>query len=196
MTKTELITKTGPLRYGHLYGYLIVKLHHDDEDDTRFVRECDGELTHTREFCITHGLDFQPLYEDVLKGVACCDCEVLMNVEENMPPSRVIPKRYFISPETALVGYVPVDSGQIIITDPCYVLPSEDDAPGITYEQVCNALKETKAGVFSRPHESTEDKYLGVVSRTGMGDGVYPVYVQMKGERVARLIIDFSETIP
>ena len=59
------------------------------------------------------------------------------------------------------IGECGVDSGQILLIDPCYVYKGDD------YDECCKVtLSEDKAG------ETT----LGVVTSTYSGDGVYPVY--------------------
>ena len=62
---------------------------------------------------------------------------------------------------TKLIGHCGVDSGQILLIDPCYVYKGDD------YDECCKVtLSEDKAG------ETT----LGVVTSTYSGDGNYPVY--------------------
>jgi hypothetical protein len=66
-----------------------------------------------------------------------------------------------------LVGHCGVDSGQILIVDPCYVLADnyEDNGP---YRQCCDVtLGDDSAG----------EAALGVATATNYGDGNYPVYV-------------------
>lgn len=83
-----------------------------------------------------------------------------------------------------LVGYCGVDSGQIMLTDPCYVSDfkfedefSTDEKPSArneynyTYNGACSATCSTKqAGQLGNG--------TGVVVTSGWGDGSYPVYVQ------------------
>ena len=67
---------------------------------------------------------------------------------------------------TKIIGYCGVDSGQILLIDPCYVYKDEYGTGG-DYDECCEiTLSEDKAG------ETT----LGVVTSTYSGDGVYPVY--------------------
>ncbi len=62
---------------------------------------------------------------------------------------------------TKLIGHCGVDSGQILLIDPCYVYSDK------FYDECCKVtLSEDKAG------ETT----LGVVTSTYSGDGNYPVY--------------------
>lgn len=84
-----------------------------------------------------------------------------------------------------LVGHVSVDSGQIILVDPCYV----DD--GLDYYEVCEVtLSDNHAGSWMNGH--------AVATSTGYGDGSYPVYVEYEdcgswGKRVKSVTIEFLE---
>lgn len=112
-----------------------------------------------------------------------------------------------------LIGKVAVDSGQIMLTDPCYTLSSPNEGgfteggsefaqPDIndlypyTYMGACGAtLSEDSCGSmkFALGHEGA-----GVVVSTGYGDGLYPVFVTYNDEgRIASVhivFIDGSET--
>jgi hypothetical protein len=88
------------------------------------------------------------------------------------------------------VGTVPVDSGQVFVVDPCYVLDGEygEDSP---YGRACAAsLTDERAGQFSTAGGPFSD---AVCTSTGWGDGVYPVYIEYDRDgRVARLIVEFD----
>ena len=112
------------------------------------------------------------------------------------------------------VGTCPVDSGQVMLVDPCYVLrddrvesliskePREVDPPEskIGYDEM---LKEWK---YDTPSECVthiplkrekEGWPMGVVTSSGYGDGEYPVYLCINGEKrvVAALVVfDASST--
>lgn len=86
-----------------------------------------------------------------------------------------------------LVGTIAVDSGQIMVIDPCYVW-SDDFALGAEptggeYDAVCRVTTGTKG--FGQID-------LGFATGTLYGDGVYPVYAEMVDGRIARLIIEFD----
>ena len=70
-----------------------------------------------------------------------------------------------------LVGHCGVDSGQVWIGDPCYVMDDPflgDEPTGGMYDECCRmTLSDEKAG----------EAALGVASATNYGDGSYPVYV-------------------
>lgn len=94
-----------------------------------------------------------------------------------------------------LVGHCAVDSGQIMITDPCYVIG--DDFTQKDYEAVCEITLSDEHGGF--PFEGGHDG-KAVVTSSGIGDGYYPVYVTYMdvdgfGRRVASLTIDFSDHV-
>lgn len=108
-----------------------------------------------------------------------------------------------------LIGHIGVDSGQVLITDPCYVESWEDtDFSGDTveadekglfpygYTGACSAtLSDKQAGAlrFAMGHEGA-----GVVTSTGYGDGSYPVYATFSdedewGTRVKSIRVEFIE---
>lgn len=94
-----------------------------------------------------------------------------------------------------ILGNITVDSGQIIIVDPCYLddhwVRSEagrGEYGGGTYEECCKLSDSEKMGgelIISPPAGK------GVVSETGLGDGVYPVEAIVKDNRIAELRIKF-----
>ena len=95
-----------------------------------------------------------------------------------------------------MIGKCGVDSGQIMITDPCYVIDGEFTEKH--YQQVCEiTLADGHAG--SLPYDLGHEG-KAVVSSSGIGDGVYPVYATYEdvdgwGERIMKLEIDFSEHV-
>ena len=111
--------------------------------------------------------------------------------------------------ERILLGTCGVDSGQLIIVDPCYV------DKGFDYNKVCCSHTVASGGgktseMFSGytyhdgyggPFGGAEgygDQMLGVVTGTGFGDGEYEVWAEVEdhgswGKRVARITIDFMQ---
>jgi len=97
--------------------------------------------------------------------------------------------------EKVELGKITVDSGQIIIVDPCYIdgnwVESEEgrgEYGGGTYEECCKASESERKGgeiIISPPAGR------GVASETGLGDGVYPVEAIIKDDRIAELRIKF-----
>lgn len=99
------------------------------------------------------------------------------------------------------IGECWVDSGQLMIVDPCYMekwggdefVPSGAELDGepanrkFSYEGCCNVtLGEGRAGQLD---------HGAVVSSTGYGDGSYPVYAYYNDEgRIMRLEVDFGES--
>jgi hypothetical protein len=101
-----------------------------------------------------------------------------------------------------LIGHVAVDSGQIMIADPCYIeagfnnqfdpdTKNQGEQPKyeMNYDGCCNATL-SKRGFGQLGNEYTE--MLGLACGTLYGDGVYPVYAEMKDGRVKSLTIDFD----
>ena len=86
-------------------------------------------------------------------------------------------------PKGELIGHCGVDSGQILLIDPCYVYKDEYGSGG-DYDECCQiTLSDVCAGQTG----------LGVVTSSGYGDGVYPVYAEKDGNgRVKQVTIVFS----
>lgn len=86
-----------------------------------------------------------------------------------------------------LIGYVSVDSGTVVIVDPCYLNHLVPDEIYFTL-----GLVEQAAQICEN------DWKIAVVSRT-TGDGIYPVYAKYGRSPVSeemvveQLIIDFKE---
>lgn len=98
------------------------------------------------------------------------------------------------------VGEISVDSGQIIIIDPCYLSSwkhgefnvSRYQAEPISesensYDEACRVTLNSVCGEIHRD--------LGFASSTLYGDGVYNVYARFQGNRVAQLTIDFTDEV-
>ena len=87
-----------------------------------------------------------------------------------------------------LIGHCGVDSGQIMIVDPCYII--DNKFTDEQYDECCQVtLSDDQAGPVMRN--------LAVVSTSGIGDGYYPVYATRDnidgwGERITELRIDFA----
>jgi hypothetical protein len=93
-----------------------------------------------------------------------------------------------------LIGHVGVDSGQVIVTDPCYLSDWKADefdgteAPKTySYSGACAATLNDNGG------DEIGIGTQGVASRTCFGDGSYPVY-QIIGDdgSVRGLFVDFD----
>lgn len=89
------------------------------------------------------------------------------------------------------IGSCGVDSGQIMIVDPCYVIDGRFSEQ--QYDECCAVTcGEESAGQIMNA--------MAVVSSTGIGDGYYPVYATVDnipgwGERITKLEIDFTDHI-
>jgi len=71
-----------------------------------------------------------------------------------------------------LVGNVAVDSGRVIICDPC-------NASELNYDRDASKQNGQLGSI------------VGVIHDTATGDGVYPVFAEWRGERLHSLIIRF-----
>lgn len=93
-----------------------------------------------------------------------------------------------------LIGHVGVDSGQVMITDPCYLdgwkadeFDSVDAPLNYSYSGACAATLGENGG--AEIGSGTQ----GVASRTAHGDGCFPVFQIIDGEgTVEGLFVDFS----
>jgi transcriptional regulator with XRE-family HTH domain len=98
------------------------------------------------------------------------------------------------------VGYVPVNSGQIIMADPCYL----DDWNGGDYElckkrqtndygRVADITLENRYGEY-RLMKRSKDRINHIVASTAPGgDGMYPVFAIYKNGEFVRLEVRFEE---
>lgn len=121
-----------------------------------------------------------------------------------------------------IIGYVSVDSGTVMIIDPCYVLPDkrtgwEDGRYGADSEPSAwsdlpkseetsvylNATNiHTKENHYGELTEDGRSLWIphqewggGVVVSTLYGDGGYPVIAEKNGQgRVVRLIVEFGDS--
>ena len=74
------------------------------------------------------------------------------------------------------VGTIGVDSGQMMLVDPCYVLnDSRHDDVGADYKDLLDAYEDD----YSR---ETLEFSNGIVSSTGFGDGSYDVFIKTSDE--------------
>ena len=107
--------------------------------------------------------------------------------------------RTAVSQKVEFVGHVSVDSGQIMVIDPCYVLDGmHDHAPKhdpkahkqCEYGHPCEVtLSDKRHGEFMAKGFAT-----AIASSSGYGDGNYPVYaVKNEDGRVVELTIYFDE---
>jgi hypothetical protein len=88
-----------------------------------------------------------------------------------------------------LVGHITVDSGGILVCDPCYLC---EDSLGMS-------MMEWYDKCYCGHEDPTEEIKMGgfatsLVSHSGFGDGTYPVYATYVDGRVASLEIRFIES--
>jgi len=86
------------------------------------------------------------------------------------------------------IGTVSVDSGQLLIVDPCYISELTEEH----YEECCDATCEE--GNPFKNYDQVFNK-LGICSSSGWGDGEYNVYVEEREGRVMKIVIDFEEEV-
>jgi len=90
-----------------------------------------------------------------------------------------------------LIGHVGVDSGTVMIGDPCYTLPddaSQRDETARTWEVLCSKTD------YSKQVQELFGDGMGLIVSSGYGDGYYPVYAERNEEgRILRILVDFDE---
>lgn len=88
---------------------------------------------------------------------------------------------------TTTIGHAGVDSGQLLIIDPCYVW-NDDFAlsggpTGKPYDTACRLTLDEGFGQVEG----------GVVFATAFGDGNYRVHAEHRDGRIVRVIIDLDD---
>jgi len=97
------------------------------------------------------------------------------------------------------LGSIGVDSGQVMVCDPCYLNDWKDTefAGGVTQEYRTKAFDYDGAcreTCYAPESGGALGGFLAVVASSGYGDGEYPVYADYNAEgRIVRLVIDFSD---
>lgn len=100
-----------------------------------------------------------------------------------------------------LLGRVSVDSGQVMVGDPCYLhdwkanrfdVPHGEVTPQPTGEYSYDgACRET---LYEDAGGGELGNGLAVAVQSGYGDGTYPVYAEYYGDgRVKRITVEFME---
>lgn len=85
-----------------------------------------------------------------------------------------------------LIGHIGVDSGQVMIVDPCYVIDDKDK-----YGQICEVTLSDKQGGPVLPNVPN-NAMLAVAHSTRDGDGVFPVYAEYdRFGSIVSLRVDF-----
>lgn len=101
-----------------------------------------------------------------------------------------------------LVGHVGVDSGQIMITDPCYAVREKGDTRpttfedrGLDYKAICHATTDMseswpELGKYKGGDTGCAELGGGVAVVTSQfgGDGVFPVYADYGSDGLVRSI--------
>lgn len=96
--------------------------------------------------------------------------------------------------EWVSAGTVAVDSGQIMIVDPCYIGNEFDNNQGQAWEPAAYSGQLNYQGVSAISIADTYGQASeAVVTSSGYGDGVYPVEVRLNEDnRVVELRISFE----
>src|SRR4051794_27981906 len=84
------------------------------------------------------------------------------------------------------IGSLRVDSGQIMLSDPCYVLDDDSEKTIKNYKDVLSSYGDDSSQHIVEPWQ--KDEAL-VVSRFG-GDGTFKVYMRKVDGYTAQIMID------
>jgi hypothetical protein len=96
-----------------------------------------------------------------------------------------------------LLGYFGVDSGQVMITDPCYIegwweIQDKNPEQLKKYPHLADySLQGACKKTLSKKKGGMLGKGSAVVSSTGYGDGEYKVYATKKDGCIKKLEIEF-----
>jgi hypothetical protein len=90
-----------------------------------------------------------------------------------------------------LIGYCGVDSGMLMIIDPCYVVGKDS-----TMNEYCDSWKKACEEIFCVEGHKKDDPYdvykLGIAVDTTYGDGTYPVYLETTKNGKRRVIVELD----
>ncbi len=93
------------------------------------------------------------------------------------------------------IGVVAVDSGQLLIVDPCRAVGNRT----LTYDEMCEVTLGPDGGGQARKvtnEDGTEDGWktgiAGVVSGTAYGDDLYPVFQVYEDEQLVGLYVELD----
>jgi hypothetical protein len=106
---------------------------------------------------------------------------------------------YFFSRQGELeieeMGMVAVDSGQLIITDPCYIDAAWENEKvetsqnfGYSYSGACLATESEKG--YGELKSKSGYEGAGIVFSTAFGDGMYPVYGEKYNDKIIRVYVN------
>ena len=103
-----------------------------------------------------------------------------------------------VPPRRVKIGSIGIDSGQVLIGDPCYLRDFKNDEyneeteqGNFSYSGACNTTTQAASGGVLYGEFGNE---AAVVASTGYGDGLYDVFATYNDEnRVAKLEIIFIE---
>ena len=96
------------------------------------------------------------------------------------------------------VGHISVDSGQVLIVDPCYLDDWNNDFDEDKIDEGRDDPEARELNYSGACAATLSDNHCGSVgnlafgSETGYGDGVYPVYAETDPDgRITMILIDF-----
>jgi len=85
------------------------------------------------------------------------------------------------------IGHITVDSGTVMVADPCYWVGSDEQ---MTWAEYCKEIGSKPSHVFEH---SSGISGKGIMVGSFGGDGEYPVYLEEDENHNKRLVIEFGE---
>lgn len=93
-----------------------------------------------------------------------------------------------------LIGHVDVDSGQVLIVDPCYLEDFDNETEYMGDDtDIAGAFGYSGVSSLTVKHSYGQVEHGAVASSTAYGDGSYPVYAEVERGVVKRLVVDFMQ---
>jgi len=92
-----------------------------------------------------------------------------------------------------LIGHIGVDSGLVMIGDPCYAnYEDHKDHPIHDWNEFCKSLEFSSGPIMKSLDFTAGHEGLGVIVTSGCGDGMYPVTAETdKDGTITSITIDF-----
>ena len=91
--------------------------------------------------------------------------------------------------EKKYIGHIAVDSGTVMVADPCYWIGKPEQKWTDFVEEISDDLA---CGNYHRCLFENEHDGKGIVIDGFGGDGYYPVYIETAKDGHKRLVIDFK----
>ena len=95
-------------------------------------------------------------------------------------------------PEKVTLGAVSVDSGQLLLVDPCYLKYWDHGEPDFNSPEILNSYDEVCKKTSGKDGGGEVFDNLAVAFSTGFGDGVYSVHGIKEGGRILLVWVEMG----